>query len=1349
MAQPTWITPAGSLGIIPEGIFYQETLRASVTPFSNTPTVTASSSATNRFTCSSLTGIYPQLNVTFAGTVFGGVNDYTQYYVLETFPATNEFVISLSEYDTTPVALTTATGSMTAEFKQYIYYSLIAGTIPPGIQVGETGLIVGVPLAVASVQGVPVDVSQDVTSKFVLRAYTELLVNNVYVRDQIRDRTFTLTVTGNDPPTWTTPAGSIGIYYDGGAVNFQFAYTDQDSEDVVIISVASGALPGGLTLSSSGLLSGYIEPATPTPGTAGYDLSPAAQEPYDFVSTFISKNYQFTLEISDGKSRDIRTFEMFVYARNELTADTTQLITNNIQLTADETTYRAPFLTNASPSDLGSVRGDNYYAYEFIGDDYDTDDISYAIGVNQGYGLPPGLTLDSGTGWLYGSIPDQGTTAIEYSFNITVYQTASVGTDVICVATEAGTNKITCDSTVNLGVGQTLKFSGTVFGGISADANTLYYVFGIVDEFTFRIASSPDATTASVLTTGAGTMIAGSVITSQPYPFSLNIVGAIDSEITWLTPSDLGTLINGETSLLYVAAVNRGGRTLQYQLASGEYNSLPQGLELLPTGEIAGRATFNTFAIDLGSTTFDSSTTNWDSLFIFNVNAYAPDSQQQLYDVSEIQVVSGGTGYSSVTPPTIVFSTPIGASAVTALAGNVTISSGAITAVQVSNSGAGYTGNATITITAGFGGSGANLQAIMQTTTTRDVVSVIKEFTIQVTREYNAPYQNLYVNAMPPENDRQLINSLLTNQNIFIPDYIYRPTDPNFGLSTQVSYQHAFGLAPDALDVYTESLYLNHYWKNLTLGSIETAVARDGNGNIVYEVVYSKIIDYLVNIAGDSVSKSVALPYPIVDPADGSSVLNVVYPNSLINMRDQVIDTVGQISTGLPLWMTSKQSNGRVLGFTPAWVIAYVKPQRGAQVAYYLQTQFEQQLNQVDFKVDRYILDRSLSINWDTTTQDWKPQPNLTTFDRFDTAGYTFIGNVSIATNLAYSDVNERNVDYINNLGGLDGTISSVQPVVTGDTIIFVKQQDYDGPPGSSYSSATDAWQDFTVIYDGTPYDESGTEFDESFTINDGVLVACTNTNSVGNIITYTNITASPLFYTGLPLTLSSPIGGLAAGLYVVLTAPTDNTFTAAIATTATVTTIGTDLITIDSTTGFTIDDPVVFYQTTFGGLIEGQVYYIKTISGSQITVSLTVGGIREPLVSGTGTCIMRSTIAATTTTDSGAMIATPYNERMAIYKINRDSITDMITLTLVDQTETNEFVQISQGTQYRSAQLYRPASPGIDLTRISWLPLPTVVTDETTFDQTSVEFIEPVDMYNPGDTNDKYLVFPKSNILV
>jgi hypothetical protein len=344
--------------------------------------------------------------------------------------------------------------------------------------------------------------------------------------------------------------------------------------------------------------------------------------------------------------------------------------------------------------------------------------------------------------------------------------------------------------------------------------------------------------------------------------------------------------------------------------------------------------------------------------------------------------------------------------------------------------------------------------------------------------------------------------------------------------------------------------------------------------------------------------------------------------------------------------------------------------------------------------------------------------------------------------------VNERNVDYINGLGGLDGTISAVQPVVTGDTLIFVKQEDYDGPPGSSYSSVTAAWQDYTVVY-GDDYDATGTEFDGSYTINDGTSVDCTNTTSSNNTITYVNTTASPALYPGLPITLSSPIGGLVAGLYVVLTAPTDNTFTATKATTMTTIAVGTDLITVDSVVGFAVNDPVVFSQTTFGGIIDGTIYYIKTISGSQITVSLTSGGAQEPLLSGSGSCIMRGISPVSPTTDSGSMIATPYNERMAIYKITRDSVTDLITLTIVDQTASNEFVQISKGNEYRSAQLYRPASPGDELTRISWLPLTTVVTDETTFDHNSVEFIEPVDMYNPGDINDKYLVFPKSDILV
>ena len=1258
MAQPVWQTSAGSLGVIPEGVFYQQTLTA-------------------------------------------------------------------TDADLGPVT-----------------YSVIAGVLPAGVQCTALGQILGVPTATTSLQGVPTSVNQDVTSKFVIRATAT---------GRIADRTFTLTVTGNDVPLFETPAGSIGTFYDGDLVNIQILYTDDDPDDNTVVSLASGLLPPGLTVSPTGLIFGYIRPATPINQTPGYDESAADQEPYDFVVDFVSRNYQFTLEVSDGKSSDLRQFTMFVYSRNEITADTTQITADNDFVTADETNNRAPFLTNAVPSNLGRVRSDNYFSYRFIGDDYDTQDISYAISVNTGFGLPPGLELDPSTGWLYGVLPDQGTTEVEYSFNITVYQTQPVEAGIVCTATAAGTNRITCTSTESLGVGEPLKFSGTALGGISLAGNTLYYVLSIVDEFRFTISASPTSTIPVSLTTSSGSMTASPVIASQPFPFLLTVVGAVDSEITWLTDSNLGVLVNGETSLLRVEAVNRGGRELQYQLASGEFNSLPQGLELLPSGDIAGRVTFNTFAIDLGDTTFDSNETIWDSEFDFVVNAYAPDTQQTLYNVSEIQIVNGGSGYNSLSPPTIVFETPVGASAVQAVAGNITIVDGAITSVQVSNSGAGYTGVANIVITEGFGGSGGSLASVMQVTGTRDVVSVFKSFSVRVVREYNAPYQNLYVEAMPPEQDRLLINSLLNNQEIFVPDYIYRPTDPNFGLSTRVTYQHAFGLAPDALDVYVESLYFNHYWKNLVLGSIETAVARDANDNIVYEIVYSRIIDNLVNDAGQSVAKIVPLPYAIVDPADGSSEIREVYPNSLINMRDQVIDTVGQISTGLPLWMTSKQNDGRVLGFTPAWVIAYVKPGRGRQIAYYLQTQFGQQLNKVDFKVDRYILDRSLSLNWDTATQDWTPQPSLTTFDRFDTAGFEFYGNVSIATNLAYSDVNERTLTYINELGGLDGEISQIN----GDTIVFVKQEDYSTPGRSSYSTTNAAWQEYVSVYDGVPpdtFDATGFEYDESYTVSGGEEIECTSTDNITDQVTYVNTTDSIKVYPNLPITITNPIGGLTAGLHVVLTTPSTNTFTLARATTVTNVESSTDLITINSATGFSVGSAVTFYPTTFGGLIAGITYYVLTIAsisgGAQITVSLSPGGPRETLISATGSCIMRGNQLALTN-QAGSMNISTYNERMAVYQILVDPITTMVKLTLVNQTSPNEFVRIVRGSQYRSAQLYRPNSPGPNLTRISWLPLTTVVSDETTFDQNSVEFIEPVDMYNPQQTNDKYLVFPKTNILV
>ena len=1218
MTQPVWITPAGSLGVIPVGVFFQITLL----------------------------------------------------------------------------------GELPGEPAAQIYYTIIAGKLPDGMQCSANGVISGTPDAVASLQGVPLEVARDTTSKFTVRIYPEEDPTN------IRDRTFTLTIAVIPEPTWITPAGQIGSYYDSDLVDFQFEFNEVFTPDTTVITLVAGALPGGLRLGLDGLLTGYIQPAQNLDAVPGYDITSQDVDPYDFLSQSISKNYQFTLQVSNGQSSNIRTFEIFVYSRSQMQASDAVLIDNTTFVTADETPYQAPFLTNTIPSNLGTFRSSNYFAYQFIGENYINQPITYAISVNEGAGFAPGLVLDPTSGWYYGYIPDQGTTEIEYSFNVVVYQneyitpailitqtvaatgyitanyitsqlqeglpirlvsnfgglaagtlyyidgiisetaiwnstldqivsyntvftvvqadssvppltnaTGAVDATLVieCTGTTTGTNRILCSSTANLGVGQPLIFTGTAFGGITAAAQTIYYVIEIVSPTEFKVSDHPYSTTSVntsvTLTTASGSMIANMILASAAYPFSMTIAGAIDAEVTWDTPADLGSIVNGSTSMLKVQATNRGGRTMSYRLKSGAYNSLPQGLQLLSSGDIVGRVSFDTFALDLGATTFDQSFainrnlaslgTTFDQTFVFTVNAYAEDTNQTIYEVASIQVNNGGSGYSNLNKPTIAIGSPVGASAVPAVAGVVSVSGGAITQVLLSENGNGYTSVPSVTITQGFGGSGASLTAVMAATGSQDVISVNKTFTLKLIREYNRPYQNLYVRAMPPPADRALIRNLLDNEEIFPLDYLYRADDVNFGKSTQVTYAHAFGLAPDTLERYVSSLYENHYWKNLILGEIATAQAIDPvSGEVVYEVVYSKIIDNLVNADGESVNKIITLPYAIVDPADGSTIITSAYPNSLINMRDQVIDVVGQISTKLPLWMTSKQPNGRVLGFTPAWVIAYVNPGRAKEVAYFIQTYFAQQLNSVDFKVDRYILDRLLSKNWDTDAQHWVPRPpTLTTFDRFSTGGKVFIGTVDICTSLAWSDVNNRSLAYINNLGGLDGTINDVE----GKTIIFANQQEYNGPPGSSYPTADAGWQNWLAPFGGV---------------------------------------------TGIPDT----------------------------------------------------------YFDTLG------LDYSTTVPGDDLST---------------------------------------LNERMAIYTININPLSGCLNLTLTTQTQIDDYVQILEGNFYRSALLYYPTTPGEGLTEISWLFLLAIVTDETIFDENSLKFIAPVDMYDPTDTYDKYLVFPKSNILV
>ena len=214
------------------------------------------------------------------------------------------------------------------------------------------------------------------------------------------------------------------------------------------------------------------------------------------------------------------------------------------------------------------------------------------------------------------------------------------------------------------------------------------------------------------------------------------------------------------------------------------------------------------------------------------------------------------------------------------------------------------------------------------------------------------------------------------------------------------------------------------------------------------------------------------LPYAIIDPADGSTLITSVYPNSLVNMRNQVIDVVGQISTKLPLWMTSKQTNGRVLGFTPAWVIAYTKPGKSGQLAYNIRTEFASKLNLIDFEIDRYELDHLLSIHWDpiadSTHGAWEPPAAATTFDLElhyqlpgeDGSSVVLIGGLGYETGDKIRILGSQlgGVDGLNNVVVTVGTVTVLGTVESANAVgfapLFSLGDTYTGISGTNITGA-------------------------------------------------------------------------------------------------------------------------------------------------------------------------------------------------------------------------------------------------------------------------------------------------------
>ena len=438
-------------------------------------------------------------------------------------------------------------------------------------------------------------------------------------------------------------------------------------------------------------------------------------------------------------------------------------------------------------------------------------------------------------------------------------------------------------------------------------------------------------------------------IRSLVLPVSLTTVRDSTNNITWTTNSNVGTLINGTVSEFSITAINNAGKDLTYTLVTGAKDKLPQGLKLLPNGDIVGRSTFEYFSLDGNSANITVSDTTGITTGM----------------VLEGPGIASGSEVIAVYPSNVVKISP--ATYVTA-GSQITFTDGFVNIITYLTD---------LSTTTSIDGNKTTFDCTFNFTvkaeTTDQTVNATKEFSIFVNNYNRAPYENLYLKALPSLDQRITFNNIISNTDIFPTELLYRSQDPWFGKSSDIKMLFLPGLTASSLSEFANSIQLNHYNKRINFGEIKTARAVDSHFNTKYEVVYIDVTD---NNAGDSLS---VMP-SVSNYYNDNSINSTIYPNSFDNMAYRITTGIGFANRGaLPDWMTSPQENGKVLGLTRAIVLAYTVPGAAKLIAYRLKNNGIT-FNNIQFIADRYQIDAGITDIYNPATNSFYPSEE-TTFD--------------------------------------------------------------------------------------------------------------------------------------------------------------------------------------------------------------------------------------------------------------------------------------------------------------------------------------------------------------------------------
>ena len=358
-----------------------------------------------------------------------------------------------------------------------ITYSVIAGSLPSGMEVTSTGLLTGT----------PAEVAKRTLYTFVVRATAGTAIT---------DRTFTLDVNGADSPSFTTASGQlqmddstrVGLYWiiDGSQISVQMEATDSDTRagQSLVYEIVSGSLPPGVTMTTSGLISGTVqltedEKSQPRGGYDGDGVPDKFNGLYDrtIVTKSVSKNYEFIVRVSDGTSFVEQANSIFVYSADfwridntEITLDMTTI--GGFPLTIDYSANRRPIFKTSS--DLGTFRHENAVVIKIDVEDFDPlqADLEYSI---QSGSLPTGLQIDINSGEIYGTLPRQAAVETDFTFTIRANRVVSTGVNVF--TDQVFTMKVIGE--LDIGIAFT---TDTAIGTLQADIPSTLSISAVTEE---------------------------------------------------------------------------------------------------------------------------------------------------------------------------------------------------------------------------------------------------------------------------------------------------------------------------------------------------------------------------------------------------------------------------------------------------------------------------------------------------------------------------------------------------------------------------------------------------------------------------------------------------------------------------------------------------------------------------------------------------------------------------------------------------------------------------------------------------------------------------------------------------